>query len=101
MVLEIGSDGKPMGSRLWLSTPDSESDGRFVQWRGDGRELFFLSADYKLMAVNVKLEADSVETSAPRELFALRVTENFLSPYEAAPDGQRSWCAPPCSNPSR
>ena len=44
--------------------------GRFPQWRGDGRELFFLSADYKLTAVDVKLGTDSVETSAPRELFA-------------------------------
>jgi eukaryotic-like serine/threonine-protein kinase len=131
MVLEIGSDGKPMGSRSWLSTPDNESDGRFVpaanprwvaymsdesgrfeiyidsfperrkkirvsidggrfpQWRGDGRELFFLSADYKLMAMDVRLAADSVETSPPRQLFALPVVENVVSPYEAAPDGQR------------
>jgi eukaryotic-like serine/threonine-protein kinase len=131
MVLEIGSDGKPMGSRSWLSTPDGETDGRFAptanprwiayrsnesgrdeiyidsfpeprkkirvsidggrfpQWRGDGRELFFLSADYKLMAVDVRLAADSVSTSTPRALFALPMFENILSPYEAAPDGQR------------
>jgi hypothetical protein len=131
MVLEIGSDGKPIRNRPWLSTPDNESDGRFApaanprwvaymsdesghfeiyidsfpdrrkktrvsidggrfpQWRGDGRELFFLSADYKLMAVNVRLTADSVSTSPPRQLFALPVAENMFSPYEAAPDGQR------------
>jgi hypothetical protein len=131
IVLEIGSDGKPVGSRPWLSTPDSNSDGRFIpaanprwvaytsdesgryeiyidsfperrkkvrvsidggrfpQWRGDGRELFFLSADYKLMAVNIRLTADSVSTSVPRELFVLPMLENIFSPYEVAPDGQR------------
>ena len=54
-----------------------------------GANCSSLSADYKLMAVDVKLGADSVETSAPRELFALPMLENVLSPYEAAPDGQR------------
>ncbi len=130
-VLEIGSNGKPVGSSSWMSTPYQESDGRFspetdprwvaymsgesghfeiyidsfperrkkvrvsidggrfAQWRGDGRELFFLSPDYKLMAVDVKLGADSVETSTPHELFALPIDENTLPPYEAAADGQR------------
>ncbi len=131
MAAEIGSDGKILTVRSWLSTPYHESDarfiptpdphwiaymsdetgryeifidsfpepgrktpisingGRFAQWRRDGRELYFLSADYKLMAVSVKASSNSIETSAPRELFRVPAAENLTSPYEAAPDGQR------------
>ena len=32
---------------------------------------------------------DSIEPSAPRELFALPVLNDGISPYEIAPDGQR------------
>jgi Tol biopolymer transport system component len=130
-VMELGPDGKPVGSRPWLSTTFSEVDarfspelnprwvaynstesgrvevyidsflgprrrtrvstdgGRFPQWRGDGKELFFQSLDYKLMSVDVKLGADSVETSAPRALFALPIEDLNMPPYEAASDGQR------------
>jgi hypothetical protein len=47
------------------------------QWRQDARELFFLSADYKLIAVEAKFDADSVEISALRELFAVPFAENL------------------------
>ncbi len=41
------------------------------------------------MAVDLKLGADSVEASAPRELFPLPTpTINFI-PYDVSADGQR------------
>ncbi len=67
----------------------STGGGQFPQWGPDGRELFYVSPDYKLMAVNVKLGADSVQPSAPRELFSLPATEAVYSPFEVAPDGRR------------
>jgi eukaryotic-like serine/threonine-protein kinase len=67
----------------------STAGGHFPQWRADGRELFFQSLDYKLMSVDVKQGRDSVETSAPRELFALPMEDLNLPPYEASADGQR------------
>jgi hypothetical protein len=48
-----------------------------------------VSLDNKLMAVSLKLGADSVEPLTPRELFPLPIVENGRPPYEAAPDGQR------------
>jgi hypothetical protein len=59
-------------------------------WAPSGREIFYLALDNKLMTVSVKLGAESVEPSAPRELFTvpLRGTPVF-SPYDVAPDGQR------------
>ena len=48
----------------------STSGGRQPWWRSDGRELYYLSADGKLMAVEVK-PGGSFEALAPRALFDL------------------------------
>jgi Tol biopolymer transport system component/predicted Ser/Thr protein kinase len=67
----------------------SAGGGRFPRWGPGGRELFYVSLNDKLMAVDLKLGKDSVEPSAPRELFALPTpTINFI-PYDASADGQR------------
>ena len=67
----------------------STAGGQFPQWGAGGRELFYVSPDNKLMAVSLKLRADSIEPAAPRELFRLPTVETGRPPYEAAPDGQR------------
>jgi hypothetical protein len=67
----------------------STGGGQYPQWGAGGRELFYLSPDLKLMAVSLKLGADSIEPSAPRELFPLPADAIAWSPYDAAPDGQR------------
>jgi len=67
----------------------SRSGGEYPQWGPNGRELFYVAPGDKLMAVNLKLAPDSVEPSAPRELFVLPAVEiTNVSPYDAAPDGQ-------------
>ena len=71
------------------ATRVSTAGGQFPQWGKDGRELFYVSPDYKLMAVNLKLGADSVQPSAPREMFPLSAVEDIYAPYDAAADGQR------------
>jgi Tol biopolymer transport system component/predicted Ser/Thr protein kinase len=75
------------------ATRISTGGGQYPQWGplsgGDGCELFYVSPDNKLMAVSLKLGADAVQPSTPRELFRLPVDDNGASPYEAAPDGQR------------
>jgi hypothetical protein len=67
----------------------STNGGQYAEWGADGRELFYVSPDNKLMAVSLKLGADSLEPSAPRELFPLPAMEMGWSPYEVSPDGQR------------
>jgi hypothetical protein len=56
--------------------------------RPGGRELFYVAADNKLMAVDLKINADAVQPSAPRPLFTLPIIENGYSPYDTI-DGQR------------
>ncbi len=48
----------------------SNNGGLQPWWRSDGKELYYLSADGKLMAVEVKLSG-SFESLAPRALFDL------------------------------
>ena len=67
----------------------STGGGQYPEWGPGGRELFYVSPDFKLMAVGLKLGADSVEPSTPRELFPLPIVDNGFSPYDTAPDGQR------------
>ena len=52
-------------------TQISTGGGQYPQWGAGGRELFYVSPDNKLMVVSLKLGADSVEPSTPRELFPL------------------------------
>jgi Tol biopolymer transport system component len=71
----------------------STAGGSQPQWRKDGREIFYLSADRKLMAVEVKANGSTFEVGEPRMLFELRIQSvglpgprNF---FAAAGDGQR------------
>ncbi len=71
-------------------TPISKDGGTYPQWGADGRELIYLSPDNTLMAVSLNLGADTVEPSAPRELFKLPIMGSSSgSRYEATRDGQR------------
>jgi Tol biopolymer transport system component len=68
----------------------SNRSGTRPIWRGDGRELFYVSADGRLMAVEVKAASDGLKLSTPRELFQIPVRLGV--PYydhDVAPDGQR------------
>jgi hypothetical protein len=67
----------------------STSGGQFPQWGTGGRELFYVSLENKLMVASLKLGADSVEPSTPRELFPLPVVDMGFSPYDTTQDGQR------------
>lgn len=67
----------------------STGGGRYPQWGSDGRELFYVSPDNKLMVVNLKLASGAVVPSAPQMLFPLSADDAGLSPFDAAPGGQR------------
>ena len=59
-------------------------------WRRDGRELFYIAADGRLMTVATKLGPE-LEPSAPRVLFKTNVADlwNPIRNYTVAHDGQR------------
>jgi hypothetical protein len=55
-------------------------------WSRDGKELFYLSADQKIMAVTVKAGA-TFEYGRPQLLFAIRTTTTGR--YDVSADGKR------------
>jgi hypothetical protein len=67
----------------------SNVSGSQPVWRKDGKELFYLTLDGKMMAVSVKSGA-SLETGNPQLLFQTSIEGNpNLGQYAAAGDGQR------------
>jgi len=73
------------GEKIGIST----AGGRYPEWGPDGRELFYVSPDNKLMAVTLKVGTGSLEPSLPHELFPLPSGVTGLGPFELAPNGQR------------
>jgi Tol biopolymer transport system component/predicted Ser/Thr protein kinase len=67
----------------------STAGGTYPLWGPEGRELFYVSPDSKVMVVDLKVTADSVKPSAPRELFPLPAVDMGYSAYDVTPDGQR------------
>jgi hypothetical protein len=59
-----------------------------ARWRADGRELFYVSFDRKLMAVDVKA-GDTFENAVPRVLFESRIKVYPGWQFDVTPDGQR------------
>ena len=69
----------------------STGGGLDPQWRADGRELYYLTPDDVLMAVDVA-DTDAFEPSTPQPLFRFTpnpIASQFGSNYAPAPDGQR------------
>ena len=64
----------------------STAGGRNPRWRRDGKELFYLAADKKLMSVSVK-SAATFEAGAPTALF--KIDSILEGDYEVTVDGQR------------
>jgi len=70
----------------------STGGGEQPRWRGDGKELFYLSSDYKLMAVQVT-SGSNFDASPPVTLFQANprqpVSTNDQFVYDVSRDGQR------------
>jgi hypothetical protein len=63
-----GTPAASAGGKWQVST----AGGSYARWRRDGRELFYLSADNKLMAAEVNGDGSAFEVGAVRELFETR-----------------------------
>ena len=65
----------------------SRAGGGFPVWGRTAGELYYVSAENKLMAVSLKVGSNSLEPSAPRDLFTLPLVDT-TRPYDVAPDGR-------------
>lgn len=79
------------GAKTRIST----NGGAQARWRRDGRELFYMALDGRLMAVPIRLPVDgqTVDAGVPVPLFLAhprRAIEHIDGPqYVVSPDGQR------------
>jgi Tol biopolymer transport system component len=76
----------PDSGAKWLM---STQGGSFPRWRGDGKELFYLSPEGKLMVVAVKEQGEALAWETPRPLFQVAPAEPLFYPYDVSSDGQR------------
>jgi eukaryotic-like serine/threonine-protein kinase len=79
----------PSGADL---SPISPAGGMQPEWRSDGRELFYISSDRKLMAVPVATAESAFTAGVPRALFDVDLPEPtapYLGDYAVSADGQR------------
>ena len=79
----------PEGDLKWRV---STHGGAQPRWRRDGKELFYLAPDGKLMSAAVKAGAASFETHEPRPLFNTGIARAFIdrrNHYDVSSDGQR------------
>jgi hypothetical protein len=74
----------PAGSR-W---PISNTGGSSPRWSGDGKELFYVSADGMLTAVTIE-QGRRFERGAPKPLFQTMFRGGVYASYAVSHDGQR------------
>jgi serine/threonine protein kinase len=74
------------GNKIQIST----SGGDTPQWRKDGKEIFYISPDKKIMSVTFN-ESSTLEPSIPKVLFQTQIASNIESrnQYVVTGDGQR------------
>ncbi len=69
--------------------PVSTTGGRMPRWGADGRELFYVAPDRKLMRVPITTTPE-VEIGVPQPLFVTRIKLILSSfQYDVAEDSQR------------
>jgi hypothetical protein len=69
--------------------PISTGGGTFPRWRADGRELFYVTQNGKLMAAAVNGQASEFVVNAAKPLFDIHSNAPGRYPYDVSLDGQR------------
>jgi hypothetical protein len=82
--------------RAWPSAaervPVSAGGGMEPEWRRDGKELFYLSADRKIMSVPIEIDGKAIVAGTPQALFSVDVAEPvgpYSTRYAVSADGQQ------------
>ena len=67
----------------------STAGGGNPVWRGDGKEIFYLASDGKMMAVPIESNENFFRPGAPKPLFQTRLLPGPFRDYDVARDGKR------------
>jgi hypothetical protein len=72
-IRSISKPSQPPGAKYQIST----EDGTIPRWRRDGRELFYISADQRLVAVPISA-GTGFQVGKPQPLFANAGMNSFV-----------------------
>jgi Tol biopolymer transport system component len=78
------SESSQQGGKIKVS----EGGGTEARWRRDGKELFYLSDQTKMMAVEVST-TPSFKAGVPHPLFQTRIHRGSGFQWDVSPDGKR------------
>ncbi|MCL4524310.1 MAG: protein kinase [Acidobacteria bacterium] len=68
----------------------STDGGTRPKWRRDGKEIFYLANDDKIMSAEIRVKGTAIEVGAVKPLFQTRAARQGLgSAFDATADGQR------------
>jgi Tol biopolymer transport system component len=73
----------PEGGKFQIST----DGGRIPVWSRDGRELYFISANNKMMAVKINTAGGKFQASVPQPLFDIRMSAGTAN-FDVSKDGR-------------
>ena len=90
---EIYVQSFPTPGKKWRVSVDG---GSRPVWSRDGKELFYIASDRKLMVSTVKAGA-TLETGSPQPLFVTR--QSITRFFDVSPDGRRFLLVDPLPNP--
>ena len=79
-----GSAGTSGGGKWQISS----SGGHCPRWRGDGKEIFYLSLDNQMMAAEVEEQGNGIEVRRAQALFRAGIAVPYF-PYDVTPDGKK------------
>src|SRR5215471_18701831 len=79
-------EGSRSADRKWQI---STAGGANPVWRGDGKEIFYLALDGKLMSVPVESGANFLHAGRPRPLFQTHLVPGGLREYDVTRNGNR------------
>jgi eukaryotic-like serine/threonine-protein kinase len=66
----------------------SINGGSMPVWSRDGRELFFIAADRRMMAVPIGKTAGGLEIGTPKALFDSKIVPSSFSAFDVSKDGR-------------
>jgi serine/threonine protein kinase/Tol biopolymer transport system component len=84
-AFEVVVQAFPVAKGKW---PVSTAGGSRPRWSHDGRELYFVGPDAKLMAAPVRTTGEGFDAGTPAALFQMSpVTSNLRAPFDVAAGG--------------
>jgi eukaryotic-like serine/threonine-protein kinase len=83
-VAPFSPERAPAGKRMV-----SDGGGSHAEWSRDGKQLYYLAADKRIMAVAVDTAHERFTAGAPRALFQSDIVNDFRARFAVTSDGQQ------------